>query len=142
MDIFPDSLFKNKKIGDILLTPTQIYVKEIIELIKKIDVHGLAHITGGGLKNFLRLNNKVKYIINNPFEPQPIFKFLQKQGNIDDKEMYKTFNMGMGFSIIINKNDVDESIKTLQKYSNVDVKIVGRIEKGRGVSSPNLGLKF
>ena len=56
--------------------------------------------------------------------------------------MYKTFNMGMGFSIIINKNDVDESIKTLQKYSNVDVKIVGRIEKGRGVSSPNLGLKF
>ena len=142
MDIFPDSLFENEKIGDILLTPTQIYVKEILELIKKIDVHGLAHITGGGLKNFLRLNNKVKYIINTPFEPQPIFKFLQKQGNIDDKEMYKTFNMGMGFSIIINKNDVDESIKTLQKYSNVDVKIVGRIEKGRGVSSPNLGLKF
>ena len=141
-DIFPDNLQINERIGEILLTPTKIYVKEILELIKEINVHGLAHITGGGLKNFLRLNDKVKYIIDNPFEPQPIFKFLQKKGNIEDKEMYKTFNMGMGFSIIINKNDVDESIKILQKYSKSEVKIVGKIEKGSGVSFPNLGLIF
>lgn len=141
-DNFPNNQKINERIGDILLAPTNIYVKEILELIKKINVHGLAHITGGGLKNFLRLNNNVKYIIDNPFEPQPIFKFLQKQGNIADKEMYKTFNMGMGFSIIIDKKDIDESINILQKNSKFNVKIVGKIEKGSGVSLPNLKLLF
>ncbi len=142
MDSFPDDLYSNKKIGNILLTPTNIYVKEILEIIKNIKVHGLAHITGSGLKNFLRLNNQVKYNINNPFEPQPIFKFIQKLGNITEKEMYKTFNMGMGFAILIDKKDVEESINIIKKYSNIDFKIVGRIEKGRGVSVPNLGIKF
>ena len=132
----------NRTIGDILLTPTNIYVKEILELIKNIDVHGLAHITGGGLRNFLRLNNNVKYMIDNPFEPQPIFRFLQKQGNIIDKEMYKTFNMGMGFSIILDKKDADESIDILQKKSKFDIKIVGRIDKGKGVIFPKLNIIF
>ena len=140
-DFFPNDIY-NKKIGNILLTPTQIYVKEILELINNIDVHGLAHITGGGLTNFLRLKKNVKYIIDKPFKPQSIFSFLQKQGNIDDKEMYKTFNMGMGFSIIVNENDIDESIKIIKKYSEVDVKIVGRIEKGNGVKLPDLKLNF
>ena len=139
---FPNGIYPNKKIGEVLLTPTQIYVKEIIELLKKVKAHGLAHITGGGLKNFPRLNKNVKFVINDPFDAQPIFKFLQEYGNIDDKEMYKTFNMGMGFAVITHEKDVDGAIKILKKLSNVDVKIVGRIEKGRGISIPTLGLNY
>ncbi|MEA3457448.1 MAG: phosphoribosylformylglycinamidine cyclo-ligase [Candidatus Thermoplasmatota archaeon] len=141
-DNFPDDTYPNKKIGEVLLTPTKIYVKEIVELLKKVKVHGLAHITGGGLKNFPRLNKNVKFVINNPFESQPIFKFLQRYGNIDNEEMYKTFNMGMGFAIIIHKKDVDKTIKILKKHSHADVKIVGVIEKGNGVSVPMLGIIY
>jgi len=139
---FPDGLYPKNSIGEILLTPTQIYVKEIVELLKIINVHGLAHITGGGLKNLLRLNKNVKFVIKDPFEEQNIFKFIRKNGNINNEEMYKTFNMGMGFAIIIQESDLDETIRILKKYSKADFKIVGSIEKGRGVFAPNLGINF
>jgi len=138
-DIFPDEYYPNKTIGEILLTPTQIYVKEIIELLKKVDVHGLAHITGGGLRNLMRLNKKVKFVINEPLKPQPIFSFLQNYGNIDNKEMYQTFNMGMGFVVIVAEKDLDESLSILKKQSESIVKVVGKVEKGAGVEVPNLG---
>ncbi len=141
-DSFPENVYKNKKIGEILLTPTQIYVKETIELLKKITPHGIAHITGGGLLNLKRLNKNVKYVIDNPFEPQDIFKFLQKKGNIEDKEMYKTFNMGMGLAIILDKKDEEKALKILKKHSKVEVKKVGKISKGKGVELKNLNLKY
>jgi phosphoribosylformylglycinamidine cyclo-ligase len=141
-DKFPDGLYPGKTIGEILLAPTTIYVKEIIELLKNVDVHGVAHITGAGLWNLPRLNEKVKYVINNPFEPQPIFRFLQKYGNIDDKEMYQTFNMGMGLAIVLSEKDVEKSMKILKKYSKSEAKIVGKIERGPGVEFKKLGLKY
>lgn len=141
-DNFPDGLYPKKTIGEVLLTPTQIYVKETVELLKHVKVHGIAHITGGGLRNLPRLNKNVKFVIDEPFEPQDIFKFLQKYGNIDDKEMYQTFNMGMGLAVIVSKKDVDETIKILKKHSRSKVKIVGKIEKGKGVEFKKLGLKF
>lgn len=141
-DKFPENLYPGKTIGEILLTPTQIYVKEIVELLKKVKLHGLAHITGGGLRNLPRLNRNVKFVIDDPFEPQPIFKFLQKSGNVDDKEMYQTFNMGMGFVVIAPKDDADKTVKILKKYSKSQVKIVGKIEKGKGVEFKKLGLKY
>ena len=141
-DKFPDSLYPGKTIGEILLTPTQIYVQEIVELLKKVEVHGLAHITGGGLRNLTRLNEDAKFVINDPFEPQPIFKFLQKYGNIEDREMYQTFNMRMGFTVIVSKEDANEVMKILKKHSKSEVKIVGRLEKGKGVEFQKLGLKF
>lgn len=141
-DRFPDGLYPGKTIGKVLLTPTNIYVKEIVKLLKEVKVHGLAHITGGGLRNLPRLNKNVKFVIEDPFEPQSIFKFLKQHGNIEDKEMYQTFNMGMGFTVVISKKDVDETIRILKKYSHGEVKVVGRIEKGRGVKVPSLGLTF
>jgi phosphoribosylformylglycinamidine cyclo-ligase len=141
-DKFPDGLYPRKTIGEILLTPTTIYVKEIVELLRQVDVHGIAHITGAGLWNLPRLNEKVKYVIDDPFEPQQIFRFLQKYGNIDDKEMYQTFNMGMGLAIVLSEKDVEKSIKIIKKYSKSEVKIVGRIEKGEGVEFKKLGLKY
>jgi len=141
-DNFPDRFYPGKTIGEILLTPTQIYVKEIVELLKHVKVHGLAHITGGGLRNLPRLNKNVKFVIDDPFEPQDIFKFLQKYGNIDDKEMYQTFNMGMGLTIIVSKKDADETIKTLKKRSKSKVKVVGRIKKGKGVELEKFNIKY
>ena len=141
-DRFPDGFYPGKTVGEVLLTPTVIYVREILELLKKVKVHGLAHITGSGLWNLPRLNKKVKYVIDSPFEPQPIFDFLQKHGNIEDREMYQTFNMGMGFAVVVSERDVKVSKNILEKYSDVDVKVVGKIEKGNGVEVPGLDLKF
>ncbi len=141
-DKFPKEFYPKKPIGEILLTPTKIYVKETIELFKKINVHGLAHITGGGLRNLSRLKKDVKYTITDPLEPQPIFKFLQEKGNIDDKEMYQTFNMGMGLAIIVSEKDSKEALEILKKHSISEVKIVGKIEKGKDVEHTTLNLTF
>lgn len=142
LDKFPDRSYPGKKIGEILLTPTQIYVKETLELLKKVKVHGIAHITGGGLRNLTRLNNKVKFLINNPFEPQSIFKFIQNYGNIENKEMYQTFNMGMGLIIVVSEKDVEKSLNTLKIHTKSEVKVVGKIEKGSGAEFEKLGLDF
>jgi len=141
-DKFPNNLYPGKTIGEVLITPTQIYVKEVVELLKKVEVHGLAHITGGGLRNLPRLNKNVKFVIDDPFKPHPIFKFLQETGNVEDKEMYQTFNMGMGLAIIVSEKDATNAIKILKKYSKSDVKIVGKIEKGKGVEAPSLKLSY
>jgi phosphoribosylformylglycinamidine cyclo-ligase len=141
-DEFPDGLYPRKTIGEIMLTPTRIYVKEILELFKKIDVHGLAHITGSGLWNIPRLKEKVKYVIEDPLEPHPIFTFLQQYGNIDDYEMYQIFNMGMGFTVIVDNKDAEETVKILQNYSDATVKRVGTVQKGTGVEMPHLKLRY
>jgi len=142
LDKFPDGSYPGKTIGEVLLNPTQIYVKETLELLKKVKVHGIAHITGGGLLNLPRLNKNVKFLINNPFEPQSIFKFIQNYGNIDNKEMFQTFNMGMGLIIVVSKKNVEDSLNTLNLHSKNEVKIVGKIEKGSGVKFEKLGLDF
>lgn len=141
-DMFPDGIYRGKTIGEVFLTPTQIYVKENIELFKQIDVHGIAHITGGGLKNIPRLNKNVRFVIDNPFKPLDIFMFLQKQGSVETKEMYQTFNMGMGLCVIVDKNNVDMAVEVLKKHSPSDVKIVGHVEKGKGVSVPSIKVSF
>ena len=141
-DEFPDGYYPKKTIGEVMLAPTRIYVKEIIELFKKIDVHGLAHITGSGLWNIPRLKEKVKYEINDPLGPQPIFSFLQQYGNIDDFEMYQIFNMGMGLTVITADEDAQETIEILRKYSDASVKLVGTVKKGTGVEVPHLKLQY
>ncbi len=141
-DKFPDNIYPDKKIGEILLTPTHIYVKETIALLEKIRPNGIAHITGGGLRNLSRLNKNVKFLIDKPFEPQPIFKFIQKNGNIEDEEMYQTFNMGMGLAIIVSEKDIDQALKILKNNTKTEVKIVGNIERGNGVELKTLNLKY
>jgi len=122
---YNDEFENGRTIGEELLTPTRIYI-ELLDVIKKFEVHGLAHITGGGLLNLKRLKN-VKFVIDDPLPPHKIFKLIQELGNIDDDEMYRTFNMGMGFAIILPK----EEAKKLRKV--LDGKIVGYVEGGEGV---------
>jgi len=141
-DKFPDKLYSGKTIGEVMLTPTRIYVKEILLLLQSVDVHGLAHITGSGLWNLPRLKETVRYVIEDPMPPQPIFKFLQEQGNIDTREMYQTFNMGMGFAVIVREEDVDHAVALLSKHSEAKVKEVGLIKKGSHVEVPSLGLTY
>uniref|UniRef100_A0A7C4S802 Phosphoribosylformylglycinamidine cyclo-ligase n=1 Tax=Geoglobus ahangari TaxID=113653 RepID=A0A7C4S802_9EURY len=117
--------FENHTIGEELLRPTRIY-NGILEITEKYTVHGLAHITGGGLLNLKRLKN-VKYVIDRPLKPPKIFEFLQKLGDIEIDEMYRTFNMGMGFMIILGEDDAEELKK------NYDGDIVGYVEEGEGV---------
>ncbi|MBA5942705.1 MAG: phosphoribosylformylglycinamidine cyclo-ligase [Methanophagales archaeon] len=115
-----------RSIGEELLRPTRIYT-EVLELLARCEVHGLAHITGSGL---LKLNQitDLGFDIYNPFEPDEIFTFLQEKGNITDEEMYTTFNMGMGFAIVIPESEEQEAIRITRG------KIVGEVvERGAGI---------
>ena len=118
----------SKSIGEELLTPTEIYVRQVLKITSEHEVHGLVDITGGGLRNILRMRKGLRYVISDPVKPAPIFRKLQELGQIEDKEIYQTLNMSMGFTIIA---PADEAEAIAKEYPNADV--VGRVEKGDGV---------
>lgn len=116
---------RNTTIGEELIRPTELYVKPIVALFKKeCNINGLAHITGGGFTNLRRLKKGVGYQINNLPEVPEIFKLIHKQ-NVDIKEMYKVFNMGVGFVVIVDENEADEIISTLKEYCQCQ--IIGKV---------------
>jgi phosphoribosylformylglycinamidine cyclo-ligase len=120
-----------RSIGEELLTPTRIYT-EVLELLKRCEVHGLAHITGSGFLKLRRITD-LGFDIYDPIEPNPIFKFVQELGNITDEEMYKTFNMGMGFAVVIPKSEEHEATRI------TGGKIVGEVvEKEKGIKVGNV----
>ena len=120
----------DKELGKKLVEPTRIYVKEVMDLIKQVDVHGIAHITGGGLDNISRINDNFQYIIDTPLPVPSVFDWLQEKGNVEDKEMYRTFNMGMGMVIIVDKDDAEKSVSILGEHA----KVIGSVGSGKGVS--------
>ena len=120
----------DKELGKKLVEPTRIYVKEVMELINQVNVNGIAHITGGGLDNISRINDNFQYVIDNPLPVPSVFDWLQEKGNIETKEMYRTFNMGMGMIIIIDKADAGKSVSILGKHAQV----IGSVENGKGVT--------
>jgi phosphoribosylformylglycinamidine cyclo-ligase len=119
-------------VGEELLIPTRIYVRPVIEILKKrIRVHGLANITGGGFTKLPRLNRKVRYVFDDLPAPTGVFKQIQVDGDIDSKEMYRTFNMGIGFCVVASKTSTDDIIGVFEKHK-MHCEAVGKIEKGRG----------
>jgi phosphoribosylformylglycinamidine cyclo-ligase len=106
-DPFPYN--EDTTIGDELLIPTRIYM-EILDVAKEFDIHGLAHITGSGLMKLHRVT-RLGFDISDPLEPQSIFGFLQEKGDVEDLEMYKTFNMGMGFVVVLPKKFATKAAK-------------------------------
>ena len=118
----------SKSVGEELLTPTEIYVRQVLEITSNYKVHGLVDITGGGLRNILRMKKGLQYVISDPVKPAPIFTKLQELGEVEDKEIYQTLNMSMGFTIIAPADDAEQIAK---KYQNAE--IVGRVQKGDGV---------
>jgi phosphoribosylformylglycinamidine cyclo-ligase len=113
----------NKKVslGEELLTPTRIYA-EVVGLSKRFNIHGMAHITGGGLMNLRRITS-YGFDFSDPLPVPEVFKFIQKTGNVEDREMYRTFNMGMGYVIICDKQDAGPIVKM------TDGSIVGKVVK-------------
>lgn len=117
-------------IGESLLTPTEIYVKPVLEIIQKYKVNGLAHITGGAFTKLLRLK-KIGYDIDSLPTIPPIMKLIEEQG-VKQDEMYKTFNMGIGFCVVASKDQVDK-IKTIFKKHNISSQEIGQITSRKGV---------
>lgn len=121
-----------KTLGEALLTPTKIYVKPVLKLIEEIEVKGISHITGGGFyENMPRmLNEKVALNIDkNSYEVPALFKLIQKQGNIPERDMYNTFNMGIGMSIIVSKKDQEKALQIL-KQEGEEAYVIGEVVEG------------
>ena len=121
-----------KTLGEELLTPTKIYVKSVLDLIDKINVKGICHITGGGFyENIPRiLPEGVDAKIDvGSWDIPPVFKLLQRKWNITDEEMFGTFNMGVGMMIIVGEKDAEQAIQIL-KEAEEGAKIKGKIVEG------------
>lgn len=131
--VYPN--LSEKTLGEVLLTPTNIYVKEVLELIKTLDVHGVAHITGGGFdENIPRIlcEGQGIYVKEGSWPILPIFKFLEEKGNIDHREMFNIYNMGIGMVIALPEKDVAKAIEILAKYNRHAYQI-GKITDKPGV---------
>lgn len=125
-----------KTLGEELLTPTRIYVKAIKHLLQsQIDIKGMCHITGGGffenVPRMLKENQGVK--INVTSFPRPeIFNFIMEKGNIEEKEMYNVFNMGIGFIMAVDKDDVDKVLEKLKEI-NEEAYVIGEVTSSKEV---------
>jgi phosphoribosylformylglycinamidine cyclo-ligase len=95
-----------KTVGEELLVPTHIYVPEVLEMLgRKLAVKALVHITSDGLLNLARVASETGYVIDNLMEPPPIFSVIQERGKVDDAEMFRVYNMGTGFCVVVDPKD-------------------------------------
>jgi phosphoribosylformylglycinamidine cyclo-ligase len=124
-----DAPFAESTLGEQLLAPTRIYVKPLLQLNENIDIHALSHITGGGLlENIPRvLPEGVKAVIDAKSWQRPaIFDWLQQQGHVEDKEMYRTFNNGIGMVVVVAGADADKAIQMLNDLGE-QASLIGEI---------------
>jgi phosphoribosylformylglycinamidine cyclo-ligase len=121
-----------RPLGEVLLEPTEIYVKPIVELLhSEVDVRGLAHITSGGLDNLLRLEAEVGYEIDDPLPVPPVFALIRELGDVSDEEMHEVFNMGCGFCVIVSAADEAAALEAL-RTDYPDAKAIGRATADAG----------
>jgi phosphoribosylformylglycinamidine cyclo-ligase len=135
-----ESDFHGQPFKDVVMAPTRIYVKPLLQLIWTLPVKGMAHITGGGItENIPRVlpTNLTAEIDAKSWELPPLFKWLQSQGNIADHEMYKTFNCGIGMAVIVGKEYADAAV-TLLKEAGETVYIIGHIRAQKAGEAPTV----
>lgn len=121
-----------RTLGEALIEPTKIYVKPVLKLLEEVQVKGISHITGGGFyENMPRmLNEKVALNIDkNSYEVPAIFKLIQKEGNIPERDMYNTFNMGIGMAIIVSKEEKERALQIL-KEAGETAYVIGEVVEG------------
>ena len=118
-----DDNFDGSTIGKILLEPTRIYLKTMAKISKEFNVVGVNN-TGFGLKNFNRIRENVEFRINKPLNPQPIFNLIRQESGFSDEQMYGTFNMGMGFFVISDKENAEDILNIA-----TNSEIVGEVRK-------------
>lgn len=129
-----DQFDNQKRYLDVFLEPTKLYVKPVLAVLDKVKVKAMSHITGGGfIENIPRAipNNMDANIDVNTYKIPKIFKWLQEQGEIEATEMYNVFNMGIGFVLIVDKNEKDEVLNIL-KEQNEEAYVIGEITNGSG----------
>jgi len=114
-DISPNDERLGRPVGDVLLEPTEIYVRAILGLLRSpVDVRGLAHITGDGLNNLLRLEAEVGYEIDDPLPVPPVFDLIRELAQVSDDEMHEVFNMGCGFCCVVAADDLDAALELVR----------------------------
>ncbi len=130
MNIYSDEL--GKTVGEALLTPTKIYVKPVLALAEKVNIKAVSHITGGGFyENIPRSlpDGFTAQIDRKALRILPIFDLLQKTGNIPERDMFNTYNMGVGMSLVVDSDKADEALQIL-KANGEDAYLIGEIAKG------------
>ena len=117
-----------------LLKPTLIYVKPALEIVKNCEVHGLANITGGAFSKLMRIGDKagVGFLLDEVPELPEIFKLIQKEGNISDRELYRTFNCGIGFCVIVPENETEKVIDICKKHE-INARKIGKVVEEKDV---------
>ncbi|MCO5062134.1 MAG: phosphoribosylformylglycinamidine cyclo-ligase [Kiritimatiellae bacterium] len=130
-DTFPGT---TQTVADVLLAVHRSYLKPVQALMKKVKVRGMAHITGGGFPDNLPriLPKKTNAVVDtSTWTPLPIFQFIQDAGNVHPDEMYRVFNMGIGYVIAVRPSDVNRALATLRSAGEKPV-VIGHVEKGSG----------
>jgi phosphoribosylformylglycinamidine cyclo-ligase len=121
-----------RPLGEVLLEPTEIYVKPVVELLRsEVGVRGLAHITSGGLANLLRLEAEVGYQIDDPLPVPPIFTLIQELADVPSDEMQEVFNMGCGFCVVVAADDEGKALDRLRAHYP-DAEQIGRATEDAG----------
>lgn len=131
-EVLMEKLPDGRTLGETLLAPTRIYVKPLLDLIEKVDVKAVSHITGGGFNENIPRSIPDGYtaVINkNSYEVPYIFKYLQEKGGISEHDMYNTFNMGIGMSVVVPAKDKEKAIGALKAH-DVPAYEIGVIRKG------------
>ena len=123
----------DRTIGEELLEPTRIYVRSVLRMLKRCEIHGLAHITGGAFSKLRRLGHKLGFQIDEIPEPHAIFKLIQRSGKITNREMYRTFNMGVGFCVIAPRSEEQGIVKAAEK-EGCECHEVGKVTGKEGVT--------
>lgn len=124
-----------RPLGEVLLTPTRIYVRQVLEVIRECEVHGICHITGGGFdENIPRIlrEGQGAEVAEGSWEILPVFRFLEEYGRIPHREMFNVFNMGIGMVIAMSEKDASKAIGILKGHGET-ASVIGRITEGAGV---------
>jgi len=129
-----------RSVGEELLEPTRIYVKPVLECLRRSEIHGLAHVTGGGFAKLDRVVSQARFGADLDEMPEvpTIFSLIQKEGRVDDSEMYRTFNMGVGMIVIAPRRKIDGIVRVFKK-SVQNASVIGRISDERGVRVRGVG---
>ncbi len=125
----------NGKLGDVLLTPTKIYVKPVLDILKSVDVHAICHVTGGGFdENIPRVlsENQGIEVEERSWTKPPIFDFLEKKGDVNHREMFNIFNMGIGMVLVVESKDQDEILSILNTHHEKGF-VIGKVTDIPGV---------
>ena len=132
-EVYPE--LGDRPLGEVLLTPTRIYVKQVLEVIRRCDVHGISHITGGGFdENIPRIlhDGQGIEIAEGSWEILPVFRFLEKYGKVSHREMFNIFNMGIGMVVALDESEAQQAIDLLTAQGE-RATIIGRVTDREGV---------